>query len=210
MKVAVIGATGKSGQHIVTEALNKGYEVTAIVRDKTKITHDKVKVLERNIFDLTVNDIKGFDAVINAFSAPQNDQHQHVVAMQHLIKIFEQVPQVRLLVVGGAGSLYVDPQKSVRLSSTPDFPDAYKPTALNMAESFDLLKVSKVNWTYFSPAAFYDPDGKRTGKYQLGTDFLMTNKEGQSYISYADYAIAMVAELANKAFIKKRFTIVAA
>lgn len=208
MNIAIIGATGKSGQLLVNEALNKGYNVTAMVRNKSKLQNDKIAVLEKDIFSLTDNDIKGFDAVIDAYRAPEGQEEQHVTAMKHLIEIFAQQPQTRLLVVGGAGSLYINPEKTIRVMDTPDFPDAYKPTAVNMAKSFDLLKNSQVNWTYFSPAAFFDDAGKRTGYYQLGLDNLLTNKAGDSYVSYPDYAIAMIDELKNRAFIKQRFTIV--
>ncbi len=115
----------------------------------------------------------------------------------------------RLLLVGGAGSLYTDDSQTQRVMDTPDFPESYYPTASNMALSLDAIKErDDVNWTYLSPSADFDADGERTGKYRLGGEVIMTNSQGKSYISYADYAIAMLDEAEQGKHIKKRFTVV--
>lgn len=155
MNIAIIGATGHSGQKILAEAMERGHMVTAIVRDETKLEQD-VKVIEKDLFDLTTADIEPFDVVISTFNAPTGKEQMHVSANQHLISIFEDAPQVRLVVVGGAGSLYVDDSKTTRLSETSDFPAAYLPTATNMGKSLEDYQKSSATWTYISPAAMFD------------------------------------------------------
>lgn len=209
MKIGVIGATGKSGSLIVKEALERGHEVTAIVRNASKVKETNVKVLEKDLFDLTSNDLQGFDIVVNAFSAAHGEENLHVVAGNVLIKALEKNSNTRLIVVGGAGSLFVDEEKTLRLFDTPDFPEAYLPTAKNMGKNLiELQNTSDMNWTYISPSAFFDPQGKRTGNYVAGKDQLMVNSKGQSYISYADYAIAVLDEIEKPKYINERFTVV--
>ena len=91
---------------------------------------------------------------------------------------------------------------------TANFPEAFKPTAKNMAKALSLLKESKVNWTYLSPSAYFDPNGNRTGKYAEGAETLLLNSEGESYISYADYAIALVDEIERQRHLRQRYTVV--
>ena len=208
MKIAVIGANGKAGSLIVKEALERGHEVTAVVRDSSKVNNTQVKILEKDLFDLTYDDLKENDAVIDAFAVWAEDQlYQHKTSLAHLSDILAEKP-VRLLVVGGAGSLYVDPEHKLRLMDTPDFPDMFKPLASNMGEAFDALRTRKdVNWTYLSPSADFSAEGVRTGKYKAGGEELMTNSKGLSTISYADYAIAMVDEIVSGNHIQERISV---
>jgi putative NADH-flavin reductase len=210
MKIAVIAASGKQGKMLVDEAQKRGHEVTAVVRDKSKVSGFKGKVIEKDILTLTYEDLKENDVVINAFGTGSGDDVLlHQTVMNHLIDVFAGKPN-RFLVVGGASTLYVDKEHKVRLLDTPEFPDAWKPVAASMAKAFDTLKQrDDVNWTFFSPAAFFMADGTRTGAYTLGQDELIVNSEGKSEISYADYAIAMIDEAEKGNFIKKRFTAVA-
>ena len=209
MKIAVIGANGKAGSLIVKEALERGHEVTAVVRDSSKVNNTQVKILEKDLFDLTYDDLKENDAVIDAFAVWAEDQlYQHKTSLAHLSDILAEKP-VRLLVVGGAGSLYVNPEHKLRLMDTPDFPDMFKPLASNMGEAFDALRTRKdVNWTYLSPSADFSAEGVRTGKYKAGGEELMTNSKGLSTISYADYAIAMLDEAELPKHLQERFTVV--
>ena len=208
MKIGIIGATGKAGSHLAQEAQRQGHAVTAIVRNKAKIADSGLSILERDLFDLTAADIEGFDSLIDAFNAPRGKEEQHQTSLRHLIDVCEQRPEVRLLVVGGAGSLYTDAERKTRVFETPDFPGAFLPTAANMAGAFDLLRSSDVIWSYLSPAIEFDPNGARTGSYALGDDVVILNKAGESYVSYADYAVAMIDEIKNKAYIRRRFCVV--
>jgi uncharacterized protein len=207
MKVAIIGATGKAGSKILTEVLERGLDVTAIVRSKAKLTAD-VPVIEKAIQELTTEDVKVFDVIVNAFGAPFGQEEQHVIVGKHLIEILTGT-DTRLIVVGGAGSLFVDPEKTLKVVDTPNFPDFVKPTAHNQAQNLEDLKASSIAWTFISPSAVFDSEGGRTGKYTLGEDHLLVNAAGESYISYADYAIALVDEIEKPAHINKRFTVVA-
>lgn len=210
MNIGIIGASGKAGSLILNEAIDRGHKVTAIVRDAEKVKNQSVTVLERNIFDLKEEDIKNFDIIVNAFNAPSGEEHLHVEAGRVLIEALKGAPSTRLIVVGGAGSLFVDEAKTVRNFDTPEFPEAYLPTAKNMGKNLEELQNTKgVNWTYISPAAFFDDEGKRTGIYQKGGDQLLFNSKGESYISYADYAIAVLDEIENPQHINARFTVVA-
>ena len=127
MKIGIIGATGKAGSLIVKEASERGHEVTAVVRNAAKLT-EEVAVLEKDVFDLKAEDIQAFDVVVNAFGAPAGQEHLHVDAGKVLIEAFKGAPDTRLIVVGGAGSLFVDEAKTVRLMDTPEFPKEFFPT----------------------------------------------------------------------------------
>src|SRR4051812_32650005 len=107
MKVAIIGASGKAGSLILKEALERGHEVTAIVRNAAKLQNQSVAVLEKDVFDLKAEDLKAFDVVVNAYGAPFGQEHLHVEVGRVLIEALKGVPQTRLIVVGGAGSLFV-------------------------------------------------------------------------------------------------------
>lgn len=210
MKIAVIGAAGKAGRLIASEAQTRSHAVTAIVRrDAAERLQGDYDVLIRDLFELTTEDLKAFDVVVDAFGTPMGNPEaarMHITAMEHLISILEPIPEVRLMVVGGAGSLYADETKTSLVMD--GIPQAFRAVPSAMMEAFEKLKKSKVNWTYFSPAAQFDANGKRTGHYITTTDVQIMNPEGKSYISYADYAVAMVDEMDNRHFIGKRFTAV--
>jgi putative isomerase len=210
MKIAVIGAAGKAGSLIAAEARNRDYPVTAIVLPESadKVS-DLYPVLPKSLFDLTADDLRAFDIVVDAFGTPFDKKgvaKLHVAAMEHLIEVMEQLPDIRLIIVGGAASLYED-ERRIRLVAD-SIPREYRTVPDAMRIAFDLLRQSKVNWTFLSPAVTFDPKGKRTGHYILGSDYKILNPEGKSYISYADLAIAMVDEFRNAAFTGKRFTAV--
>lgn len=207
MKVAIIGASGKAGKLIMNEALERGYDVTAIVRNKSKIDNTKVNIIEKDLFSLTKDDIKGFDVVVSAFGVwEEKELDKHSLVMEHLCKILSNT-NIRLIVVGGAGSLYID--KNKKLMDSENFPEIFKPLANNMSKAFDILRNKKdVVWTYISPSADFSADGERTGEYNIGHDELCFNSKGESYISYADYAIALVDEIGNKKYLNQRITVV--
>lgn len=207
MKVAVICANGKAGKLIVKEAAERGLDVTAVVR-RDNATAAK-KVLKKDLFDLTDADVKDFDVVIDAFGAWTEDTlPQHSTSLKHLCDILSGT-DTRLLIVGGAGSLYVNPEHTVCVSDGPDFPDVFKPLAAAMAKALGELRERKdVRWTYISPAGDFQADGERTGEYILGGEELTLNSRGESIISYADYAIAMVDEAENGDHIQERISVV--
>lgn len=207
MKIAVVAANGKAGQLIVKEALAQGLDVTAIVRHTNHSLAQRV--IEKDLFDLTRDDLAGFDAVVDAFGAwTPETLPLHSSSLKHLCDTLSGT-KVRLLVVGGAGSLYTDKTHTLQLVDTPDFPSAFKPLATAMGKALtELRSRSDVNWTYISPAADFQADGGRTGSYILAGEELTLNSSGESVISYADFALAMIDEIVKGSHIKERISVV--
>lgn len=208
MKLAVICANGKAGKLIVKEAADRGLDVTAVVRGDNQTVAQNV--IKKDLYKLTAEDLKGFDVVIDAFGAWTEDTLPgHSTSLKHLCDILSGT-DTRLLVVGGAGSLYVNPEHTACVSEGPDFPDMFKPLAAAMAKALGELRERKdVKWTYISPAGDFQAEGERTGKYILGGEELTLNSKGGSVISYADYAIAMIDEAVRGDNIQKRISVVA-
>lgn len=208
MEIGIIGASGKVGSLILQEAVSRGHQVTAIVRDKSKLKDTNVVVIEKNILDLTQEDIKQFEVIVNAFGAPLGEEQAHVDAGHALIEALKGT-NTRGIIVGGAGSLYVDENKTVQLIDTLEFSDFVKPTAKGQGRNLqELQTTTDITWTFISPSAVFDVEGKRTGSYKSGKDHLLVNSKGESYISYADYAIAVLDEIENPQHLNERFTVV--
>ena len=209
MKIAVVCANGKAGQLIVKEALGRGLDVTAVVRGGNRT--EASQIIQKDLYDLTAADLKGFDVVVDAFGAWTEDTlPQHSTSLKHLCDILSGT-DVRLLVVGGAGSLYVNPEHTAQVMDGPDFPNVFKPLASNMGKALaELRQRSDVKWTYVSPAGDFQAEGDRTGKYILSGEELTLNGRGESVISYADYAIAMVDEAVSGGHIRQRISVVRA
>lgn len=207
MKIAVICANGKAGQLITSEAVNRGLDVTAVVRGENRSAAKKAIV--KDLFELTADDLSGFDAVVDAFGAWTADTIPQIPkAAEKLCDVLSGT-SARLLIVGGAGSLYVDPEHTLTVADGADFPDAFKPLAAAHDTALKALRSrSDVKWTYISPAGDFQADGARTGKYILGGEELTLNSKGESVISYADYAIAMVDEIVNGNHIQQRISVV--
>ena len=207
MKIAVICANGKAGRLIVKEAMDRGLDVTAIVRGENNSATGKAIV--KDLFALTAADLNGFDAVVDAFGAwmpetiPQIPQ-----AAKHLCDVLSGT-DTRLLIVGGAGSLYTDKKHTATVADGPDFPEAFKPLAAAHDQALRQLRERQdVKWTYISPAGDFQAEGERTGEYILGGEELTLNSRGESIISYADYAIAMVDEICRGDHIQTRISVV--
>ncbi len=208
MKIALFGATGMIGERIAEEALARGHQVTAIVRDpaRLKLANDNLRVVGGDVLDAdsVAATVVGHDAVISAIGPRAGDPQMLIQAAHALIAGLGRAGVNRLLVVGGAGSLEVAP--GVRLVDTPQFPVDRKPLSLAAGDALDVYRASDLDWTYFSPAALIQP-GERTGHYRTGTDQLLTDAEGNSVISAEDYAVALLAELEQPQFIRRRFTV---
>lgn len=207
MKIAVICANGKAGRLIVKEAMGRDLDVTAVVRGENKSAAGKVIV--KDLFGLTAADLKDFDAVVDAFGAWTPDTIPQIPrAVAHLCDALSGT-DIRLLVVGGAGSLYVNKEHTACVEDGPDFPDAFKPLSAAHGEALKALRSREdVKWTYISPAGDFQAEGERTGEYILGGEELTLNSKGESVISYADYAIAMVDEITNGGHIQERISVV--
>lgn len=207
MKVAIIGASGFIGSAILNEALNRGHEVTAIVRNPEKITvqnpHLTVKKGDVTNETEVAALLAGNEAVISAYSA--HDKATYLKAIHAIINGTKKAGIKRLIAVSGAGSLEIAP--GVQLLDTPEFPAAWKEGASATRDAFYVIKATDdLDWTVLSPAMMIEP-GERTGKFRLGKDQVVFNDKGESKISTADYAIALVDELEHPKHIKQRFTV---
>ena len=188
-KFLVVAANGKAGQKIVTELMARGLDVTVAVRQANKTQASQVII--KDLFDLTAADVSNFDVVIDAFGAWAPEAlPQHTSSLEHLAAIL--APNARLLVVGGAGSLYLDASHTAALKDSDGFPEAFKPLASAMGEGLARLRTLDVDWTYLSPAADFVADGEKKGHYVIEGEVLTTDDKGVSQLSYADYATAVV------------------
>lgn len=198
MKIALVGATGNIGRQIARHALARGHQVTAIVRSEKQLPAEldgvalAIAPLDDSAALAAV--IAGHDVLASAYGPrPGDDIGQIAVVAGQLLDAARQAGVPRLVVVGGAGSLEVAP--GVQLVDTPDFPAAYKPYALAAREALKQLQpVQDIDWTFFSPAAEIGP-GEERGEYRVQAKTFLTDAEGHSRISYADYGAAFVEEL---------------
>lgn len=208
MKVALYGATGQAGSRILKELVSRGHKVIAIARNPASLTERGPDVLVRKD-DLSdpksiAAAIDGADAVVSAYGPPKDDVDAIVGVTERLIEAVSQRPGTRLVVVGGAGGLNVAP--GVTLLESGYLPEAFHPIVKAHIKTFDVLRTSKIDWTYFAPAAYFEP-GQRTGKFRLGTHELIANAQQESRISMEDYAIALVDELEQPKHRRQRFSI---
>lgn len=210
MNIAIIGASGFIGSALREEALSRGHSVTALVSRPERLEPQPgLSILKADVQETTVlsEQLKGFDVVLSAFSGhAQTDVKGYFESgFDSILTAANAADAKRLMVVGGAGSLEVAP--GVQLIDTPEFPAEYKATAEGARYALNALRGQQgVNWTMLSPAAMIAP-GERTGQYQLGSDQLLTDAEGNSRISVEDYAKAMIDELEAPAHVNQRFTL---
>ncbi len=159
--------------------------------------------------DITKADLEGFDVVVDAVGGWTADTVGVVpTVVEHLATLLEG-SNTRLLVVGGAGSLYVNPEHTVTVDMDKNFPQAWLPISHAHGDALNFLKNSKnLKWTYISPAADFQAEGERSGEYTLAGEEFTLNSKGESTISYADYAIALVDEIISGNHINERISVV--
>ncbi len=206
--IALFGATGKIGSHILDEALARGHKVTAVVRDPQRA------LKPRHLLECKPGDIlkpasvalstRGNDVVVSAYGPGAGSAEQIVMAAKALVEGVAAEQPMRLIAVNGAGSLQVSP--GVQLMDTPDFPHAWKSIAQAHREALDIFRAAKFDWACISPPALLEP-GNRSGKYRTGTDQLIVDGNGKSWISFEDFAVAIVDEIENPHFHRQRFTV---
>lgn len=212
MRVAIIGATGFVGSNLVKEAVNRGLEVTAIARNVDKITDGKVNKVsvDVNNIDELAEALIGQDAVISAFNAGwtnPNIYDDFIAGSNAIQQAVKDSGVQRMIVVGGAGSLYAD--ENTHIVDTPDFPAEIKPGATAARDYLNILKKEKeLDWVFFSPAIEMHPgvtDG-RTGKYRLGKDHPVFDENNVSRLSPEDLAVVLIDEVERAKHHKERFT----
>lgn len=200
MKVAVLGASGRAGSEIVRELAARGHAVTAIARKPEAIAAlPQVTAVgaDADTPAAIAKTIAGHDLVISAL--PFSVTADRIIAAMHQAGVH------RLLVTGGAASL--KDEHGVRYIDRPDFPEIWRNGAQGGIDFFYALKEDdSLDWVFFSPA-FNFVEGPRTAKFRLGQDHLIKDAQGDSRISFADYAIAMADEAENPAHSRERFTI---
>jgi putative NADH-flavin reductase len=210
MKIAVFGAGGRIGSRIVKEALNRGHDVTAVVRHPENYTliHDHLKVAKGDLFNAQDVETGAFnqDVVVSTYSntngAPASTIAEVAVP---LIKGLKQAHVKRLIIVGGAGSLKVPTGGD--LVDTPNFPEEYKSTSLAQREALKLYQNEKeLEWTYVSPSAVIEP-GERTGKFRIGANQLLADVHGKSFITMEDFAVAVIDEIESPLHVREQMTV---
>ena len=213
IKIALIGASGFIGSALLKESLERGHSVIAIVRhpDKIKIENKKLQVIRGNVMSSETVEklVSGMDIVISAYNPGWTNPEiasDTTNAYKSIITGVRNAGIRRLLIVGGAGSLYISP--GIKLVDTEAIPDSYKPAVHALAGVlYDLQKEDNgLDWIFFSPAGTIEP-GIKTGKFRLGKDNLIVDENGKSKISVEDYAVAMINEAENPQHHKERFTI---
>lgn len=210
MNVTLIGASGFIGSALLQEALARGHQVKALVRRPDQLKpQERLQTTKADVFDADAlaSLVRGSDAVITAFSGHSHGdvRNDYLRGLRAIVKATQAAAVPRLLVVGGAGSLYVAP--GLQVVDTPDFPEQWKGSALGARDGLNYLREQEsLDWTMLSPAALIQP-GERTGQFRLGKDDLLQDAQGHSRISLADYAIAMIDELEKPAHRRQRFTV---
>jgi putative NADH-flavin reductase len=218
MNIVLLAATGRAGSTILKELIDRGHHVTAVARNLAKLPEQLPETVTRVRDDLSNVDriaeiISGADAVVSAYGPASSDPRyttditftdQLVSVTERLIAAVRKAGVSRLVVVGGAGSLEFSP--GVKVLDSGFWPAAYVPIATSHMKAFAALKASDINWTYFSPPMLIQP-GERTGKFRLGGDDLIRDNQGNSRVSFEDYAIALVDELESPSHERTRFTI---
>jgi len=195
MNVVVYGATGNAGSEIVKELVRRGHKVTGVARkvDSLKgVEGVAAKTDDLSKADAIAGIIKGADVVVSSYQPPADNTDALIDVTKREIEAVKKAGVSRLLVVGGAGQLEVAP--GVSLIKSGHLPQQYMAIAISHEKAAQALKGSDINWTYIAPAAFFVP-GDRTGKYRTGTNNLVSDAKGESKISFADYAIALVDEI---------------
>jgi uncharacterized protein len=210
MKIALIGATGYVGSAILQEALARGHAVTALVKHPEKVVaQDGVCAVGADVTDEDelAAQLSGHDAVISAFSGHAHGDvlGYYLQGMASIVAATKRAGVPRLLVVGGAGGLEVAP--GVQLLDTPAFPAEWKATAEGARQALARLREEQeLDWTVLAPSAHLEP-GERKGRFRLGSASLLAEADGNSRISLADYAVAMIDELEKPAHSRTRFTV---
>ena len=211
--VLLIGATGFVGSAILNELVNRGHKVTAVVRNAQKLA-DKagVETVEADVADVDAiaKLAEGKDAVISAYNPGWMNPDIARLITENYPKILEAAKKSgvkRLLIVGGAGTLFCAP--GLRVVDSGAIPEEIMGGVRPLGDFYlnILMNEQDIDWTFFSPAGAFDEKGERTGKFRLGKDDLIVDENGQSHISVQDYAVAMVDELEKEEHHKERFTI---
>lgn len=200
-KIAIIGATGRAGSQLLEEALRRGHSVIAIARHASKIGHREHVVTK----DVDVHDAQALQEALAGSDVVLSAAHFSTLPVEAIIEPVKKAGVKRLLFVGGAGSLLLP--DGTKVIDSKGFPDEYKPEATAGGQYLETLrKEQDLDWTFLSPSAEF-VEGERTGKFRLGKDHLLIGADGKSWITFADFAIALLDEVEHPAHSRQRFTV---
>lgn len=211
--VLLIGATGFVGTAILNELVNRGHRVTAVVRDVEKLAGKKgIEAVKADVADVDAiaKLAEGKDAIISSYNPGWANPDIARLTTENYPKIVEAAKKSdvkRLLIVGGAGTLFCAP--GLRVVDSGAIPEEIMGAVRALGDFYlnSLMNEQDIDWVFFSPAGTFDAEGRRTGKFRLGKDDLIVDAEGNSHISVEDYAFAMIDELEKEEHHKERFTI---
>jgi putative NADH-flavin reductase len=211
MKIALIGGTGFVGSAVLKELLERGHEVTALARNTAKYTNQpRLSVVQADVLDAqqVASALAGSEAVVDAYNPGWSNPDIHnefLAGTRAILAGIKKAGLKRVLVVGGAGSLYIAP--GLQLVDTPEFPAAYKQGALAARQALNELREEQtLEWSFLSPPVFLAP-GERSGKYRFGKDDVLMDGNQPAGISVADLAVAIVDEIEEGRYIRQRFTV---
>jgi putative NADH-flavin reductase len=212
MRIVLFGATGNVGQRVAAEALRRGHDVIGVVRDPAAVTPPDLRVRmvqgDATKADEVAKVARGADAVVSAISPRPNSRGLPAPSLaansRAVIAGVRQAGVKRVLYVGGASSLEVAPGK--QLADMPDFPEIYRAEAREGRDALDVWRNEGkgLDWTYLSPAAEIAP-GERSGRYRTTDDTLLVDEKGRSFITFEDYAVAVLDELEHPRHVGRRF-----
>lgn len=209
MRLVIFGGGGRIGRRVVQEALRRGHEVTAVLRELSRLEmeHPGLRSIVADVasVEAVTRAATGHDAAVNAIGPGRGgDPGVIVTAARALVAGLIVSGPRRLIVVGGAGTLEIRP--GVQRLDTPEFPEAYRPSGYAQREALDLYRASGLDWSYLSPPIIIEP-GARTGRYRIGGDQVLFDNQGRSRISMEDYAVALLDELEHPRHVGARFTV---
>lgn len=207
MNILVVGVNGRVGSLVCKKAIEKGINVSGLGRDDNK--NNLNCYLKKDAMDITLADLANYDVVVDAVGGWDEKNIPNITnVMKHLADLLVNSNK-RLIVVGGAGSLFVNKERTITVDMGADFPNSWKPLSSAHGKGLSYLRTKEnLNWTYISPACNFDADGIETGEYKLAGEDLALNSNGESVISYADYAIALVDVIISGKYNKERISVV--
>lgn len=207
MKLLVVGVNGRVGTLVAKEALKRGIDVSGLGKGENHL--DLKEYLNKDALTLTKEEVENYDVIVDAVGGWTEETIPNITSVMKFLANLLSNTKTRLIVVGGAGSLFVNKERTITVDMGKDFPDSWKPLSNAHGEGLKYLRESKgLDWTYISPACNFVFEGERTGEYRLGGEELILNSKGESVISYADYALALVDEVMNNLHHKERISVV--
>lgn len=207
MNVLIVGVNGRVGSLVYKKAIEKKINVGGLGRGDNK--NNLSCYIKKDVMDISLADLTNYDVIVDAVGGWDEKNIPNITnAMMHLADLVANSNK-RLIVVGGAGSLFVNNERTITVDMGPDFPDSWKPLSKAHGQGLKYLREKQnLNWTYISPACDFVADGIETGEYRLAGENLTLNSNGQSVISYADYAIALVDVILSGKYNKERISVV--